>query len=99
LSWYENLKIKSKDIYYRRIKKNILKILPNIDLLIERKDKVINLCEMKYASEEFVIDKNYDEILRNKRGIFRIYDYETIDYQKTNKNTCTKPLVVRSALF
>ena len=26
---------------------------------------------MKYVSEEFVIDKNYDEILRNKRGIFR----------------------------
>jgi len=42
-----------------------------IDLLIERNDKVINLCEMKYASEEFVIDKKYDEILRNKRGIFR----------------------------
>jgi AAA+ ATPase superfamily predicted ATPase len=42
-----------------------------IDLLIERNDKVINLCEMKYASEEFVIDKNYNEILRDKRGIFR----------------------------
>jgi len=26
---------------------------------------------MKYASEKFVIDKNYDEILRNKRGVFR----------------------------
>ena len=42
-----------------------------IDLLIERNDKVINLCEMKYASEKFIITKNYDEILRNKRGIFR----------------------------
>jgi len=42
-----------------------------IDLLIERNDKVINLCEMKYTSEEFVIDKNYDENLRNKRGAFR----------------------------
>ena len=42
-----------------------------IDLLIERNDKVINLCEMKYASAEFVIDKHYDEILRNKRGVFR----------------------------
>jgi AAA+ ATPase superfamily predicted ATPase len=45
-----------------------------IDLLIERNDKVINLCEIKYASEEFVIDKKYDENLRNKRGAFR---YET----------------------
>ena len=42
-----------------------------IDLLIERNDKVINLCEMKYASEKFLIDKKYDEILRNKRGVFR----------------------------
>jgi AAA+ ATPase superfamily predicted ATPase len=42
-----------------------------IDLLIDRNDKVINLCEMKFASEQFVIDKNYDEALRNKRGAFR----------------------------
>jgi hypothetical protein len=42
-----------------------------IDLLIERNDNVINLCEMKYASEVFVIDKKYDEVLRNKRGAFR----------------------------
>jgi hypothetical protein len=42
-----------------------------IDLLIERNDRIINLCEMKYASEEFVIDKKYDENLRNKRSIFR----------------------------
>jgi AAA+ ATPase superfamily predicted ATPase len=42
-----------------------------IDLLIERNDKIINLCEMKYASERFVIDKKYDEILRNKRAAFR----------------------------
>ena len=27
-----------------------------IDLLIDRNDKVINLCEMKDASEEFVIE-------------------------------------------
>ena len=45
-----------------------------IDLLIERNDKVINLCEMKYVHEPFVIDKKQDENLRNKRGSFR---YET----------------------
>jgi hypothetical protein len=42
-----------------------------IDLVIDRNDRIINLCEMKYASEEFVIDKKYDENLRNKRGAFR----------------------------
>jgi len=42
-----------------------------IDLVIERNDRVINLCEMKYASEEFKIDKKQDENLRNKRATFK----------------------------
>ena len=42
-----------------------------IDLVIERNDKVINLCEMKYASEEFAIDKNLDDNLRHKRAAFK----------------------------
>ena len=42
-----------------------------IDLLIERNDKVINLCEMKYVQEQFVIDKKQDENLRNKRAVFK----------------------------
>jgi len=41
-----------------------------IDLLIDRRDQVINLCEMKYAVSEFVIDKKYDQELRNKKGVF-----------------------------
>jgi AAA+ ATPase superfamily predicted ATPase len=41
-----------------------------IDLLIDRNDHIINLCEMKYTTKEFVITKNYDENLRNKRGTF-----------------------------
>ena len=45
-----------------------------IDLLIERNDQVINLCEMKFANAEFIIDKKYDENLRNKRELFA---YET----------------------
>ncbi|GHU92080.1 hypothetical protein FACS1894155_12260 [Bacteroidia bacterium] len=42
-----------------------------VDLLIERNDNIINLCEMKYANNEFVIDKNYDKALRNKRSAFK----------------------------
>jgi len=45
-----------------------------IDLIIERNDRVINLCEIKYANEEFTIDKNLDDNLRHKRGAFK---YET----------------------
>ena len=41
-----------------------------IDLVIERGDQVVNLCEMKYASSEFAIDKAYDRNLRNKRSAF-----------------------------
>jgi len=41
-----------------------------IDLVIERGDQVINLCEMKYASSEYMIDKVTDLNLRNKRSAF-----------------------------
>jgi AAA+ ATPase superfamily predicted ATPase len=41
-----------------------------IDLVIDRNDSVINLCEIKYANAEFVIDKKYSENLRNKKEAF-----------------------------
>ena len=37
-----------------------------IDLLIVRKDQVINLCEMKYASAPYMITKRMDESIRKK---------------------------------
>ena len=42
-----------------------------IDLLLDRRDKVINLCEMKYSESEFTIDKTYATTLENKRDVFR----------------------------
>ena len=41
-----------------------------IDLIIERRDRVINLCEIKFAGREFTIDKEYDTDLRNKTEAF-----------------------------
>ena len=41
-----------------------------IDLVIDRSDKVINLCEIKFSSGEYQIDKKYSELLRNKRTVF-----------------------------
>jgi AAA+ ATPase superfamily predicted ATPase len=41
-----------------------------IDLLIDRNDNIINICECKFVNEKFVIDKDYDEALRNKIGVF-----------------------------
>ena len=42
-----------------------------IDLLIERSDNYIYLCEAKFASEPFVVSKDYEEHLRNRMTIFR----------------------------
>ena len=42
-----------------------------IDLLIDRKDGVINLCEMKFYESEFTIDADYAADLRNKIQVFR----------------------------
>lgn len=41
-----------------------------IDLVIERKDQVINLCEMKYSLLPYVIDKEYMYNLENKKQVF-----------------------------
>ncbi|MCH5173015.1 MAG: ATP-binding protein, partial [Bacteroidales bacterium] len=42
-----------------------------IDLLIDRRDQTINLCEMKFSQGEFEITKQYDEHLRNRTESFR----------------------------
>jgi hypothetical protein len=41
-----------------------------IDLLLDRADHTINLCEMKFASKEFTIDKKYAGELQNKVNVF-----------------------------
>ena len=42
-----------------------------IDLVIDRRDHTITLCEMKYSVNLFEIDKEYDMVLRNKMEAFR----------------------------
>ena len=42
-----------------------------IDLLIDRRDKAINICEAKFYSGEFTIDKDYSLNLRNKIAAFK----------------------------
>ncbi len=41
-----------------------------IDLLIDRQDNCINLCEIKFSLTEFTIDKKYAEELNLKKRIF-----------------------------
>ena len=41
-----------------------------IDMLIDRADRIINICEMKYSGSDYRIDKAYDKVLRNKIEVF-----------------------------
>ena len=43
-----------------------------IDLLIDRQDGIINICEIKFYGSEFTIDKSYAERLRNKINGFKL---------------------------
>lgn len=49
-----------------------------IDLVIDRADQCINLCEIKFTDKEFVMTKEYAEKLNEKKAIFR-------EATKTNK--------------
>ena len=42
-----------------------------IDLVIDRRDQVINLCEMKFSLRAFNIDKQYAEELQTKISVFK----------------------------
>jgi len=41
-----------------------------IDLVIDRSDGTVNLCEMKFSNDAYVIDSAYEQTLRNKRSAF-----------------------------
>ena len=80
-----------------------------IDLLIDRRDDTINICEMKWASEAYVIDKDYDEKLRNKVAAFIretgnknsiLFSMVTIYGMKENMySDAVQPQVVMGDLF
>ena len=42
-----------------------------IDLLIDRRDDVINICEIKYSSEQYVITKDYEHHMMDRISLFR----------------------------
>lgn len=42
-----------------------------IDLVIDREDRCVNLCEMKYSDSQFAITKDYLDNLKNKKQVFR----------------------------
>lgn len=42
-----------------------------IDLVIDRRDMTINICEIKFSVSQFRIDKKYQNVLQNKISLFR----------------------------
>lgn len=62
-----------------------------IDLLIDRKDGLINLCEAKFTADEFVISRNYNADLRRKRTVFH-------NVTKTNKTLVTTLITTYPAI-
>ena len=42
-----------------------------IDLVIDRADKCINLCEIKFYEDELMISKAYAQALRKKKSCFK----------------------------
>ena len=43
-------------------------------MIIDRADRVVNVCEIKFAKADFVIDKAYAKTLRNKINLFSNMD-------------------------
>jgi len=49
-----------------------------IDLVFDRSDNIVNICEIKYSKTPYIIDKNYAKVLLNKVQAYR-------DVTKTTK--------------
>ena len=39
-------------------------------MVIDRDDRIINLCEMKFSANRYVIDKEYEMLLRDRMAWF-----------------------------
>ncbi len=59
-----------------------------IDMLIDRRDHTIKICEMKFCSDQFVIDKDYDMTLRRKVARFTEVTETKKSIQLTFITTC-----------
>ena len=41
-------------------------------MIIERADRIIHLCEMKFSTDRYAITDNYEMKLRERMGLFRM---------------------------
>lgn len=61
-----------------------------IDLIMDRKDGIVNLCEAKFTDSEFVLTKDYNTHLRQRKAIFK-------EVTKSKKNIVTTLLTTYPA--
>jgi len=63
--------LSEESVWYIKADKNLNKPGAQVDMVIDRRDRVIDLCEMKFSIGEYSIDKDYDEKLRKRIETFR----------------------------
>lgn len=66
-----------------------------IDLVMDRRDRVVNLLEMKFSVGDYAIDKKYDLAIRNKIETFR----RLTDCRKTIQFTMVTTYGVRKNMY
>ena len=62
-----------------------------IDMLIDRADGAINICEMKYAKDEFVIDASYEQRLRDRMSSFSVVSFFSTKAKKVDLHSTNPP--------
>jgi uncharacterized protein len=78
-----------------------------VDLLIDRADNVINLCEIKFANNEYVITKSYANDLQHKMSVFSMQPnvknknifLTMITVRGVSNNTYTKEMVQNQVIL
>ncbi len=63
--------LSEESIWYIKADKKLHMTGAQVDLIIDRRDRVIDLCEMKFSLGEYSIDKEYDQKLRKRIETFR----------------------------
>ena len=58
------------DVYSFRTEANGLTRGSQIDLLIDRKDGIVNLCEVKYSREQYALTKDEHDRIQNRIAVF-----------------------------
>lgn len=66
-----------------------------IDMIIDRSDHVVNLCEMKFSTKEYAIEKSDDDNLRHKVGRFE----QTLKSHKAIHMTFITPFGIKQNMY